>query len=118
MFLPAALAEPVWRTLRDSIRQRKGDGGRVRPEVEQALDVLRSAALAHLSARGHDPGTPADIGSESPQRPLLTTAELAARLQVTERHARRIAAAEQVQPVARNLWDRADVAALAARRGV
>jgi len=116
VFLPGHLAEPIWRTLRDDIRRRERDGGRVRPEVGQALEVLRAAAMAHLSTRGHEPGTFADITPQSPQRPLLTTAELAARLRVTERHARRIAAVEQVQPVARNLWGREDVAALAERR--
>lgn len=118
VFLPGHLAEPVWRTLREDIQRRQRDGGRTRPEVAQALDVLRMAAYAHLSANGPDLRTPADIPPESTADRLMTTADLATRLRVTERHARRIAHAEGVKPVARNLWDREDVAALAARRGV
>ncbi|MET7705448.1 hypothetical protein [Micromonospora sp. NPDC005413] len=117
VFLPGHLAEPIWRTLREDIARRQRDGGRVRPEVTQALEVLRAAAMAHLSAHGHDARTFTDARPQLPPTPLVTTADMATRLKVTERHARRIAHAEGVKPVARNLWDREDVAALVARRG-
>lgn len=118
VFLPGHLAEPIWRTLREDINRRQRDGGTVRPEIAQALDVLRLAALNHLSANGPHPRTSADIPPQSTTDRLMTTADLATRLRVTERHARRIAHAEGIKPVTRNLWDREDVAALAARRGV
>lgn len=116
VFLPGHLAEPVWRVLRDDILRRQRDGGRVRPEVAQALNVLRAAALAHLSANGPDLRTSADIAAESTPSPVITTAELATLLRVSTRHARRIARSEGVAPVARNLWAREDAAALVKRR--
>lgn len=116
VFLPGHLAEPIWRTLREDITRRQRDGGRIRPEVAQALEVLRAAAMAYLSADGHDVRTFADIGPESTAAPLMTTADLAARLGVSDRHARRIAHAEGIKPVARNLWHREDAAAMVARR--
>lgn len=117
VFLPAHLAEPVWRVLRNHLVRQQRDGGRVRPEVAHLVELLRAAAYAHLTARGHAPGTFTDMPAASAAKRLLTTSDLAARLGVTERHARRIAQANGVQPITRNCWDRADVAALAARRG-
>lgn len=118
VFLPGYLAMPIWRVMREDILRRERDGGRVRPEVAQALEVLRTAALAYTSARGPDLRTSVDIAAESTPKRLLTTADLAARLRVSERHARRIAKAEGIEPTARNLWAREDVAALAVHRGV
>lgn len=118
VFLPAFLAEPIWRVLLEDIQRRQRDGGQVRPEVAQALEVLRAAALAYMSARGPDLRTFPDMAAESTPKRLLTTADLATRLRVSERHARRIAKAEGIEPAARNLWAREDVAALAVHRGV
>lgn len=117
VFLPAQVCEPIWRVLRAELARHTRDGGRVRPEVAQAVETLRAAAFNHVSTRGQDPRTYADMGASSEPRPLLSTADLASRLGVSERHARRIAHEEGIAPAARNAWHRADVAALAARRG-
>ncbi|MGO1054518.1 hypothetical protein [Crossiella sp. CA198] len=117
VFLPAEVCERLWRILRDHLTARLRDGGQVRPEIADALAVLRAAALAHLSAYGHLTRTSADIGTSSaPAPPLVTTAELAARLGVSERHARRLAHAEGITPAARGSWTAEDAAALAAHR--
>lgn len=117
VFLPGHLAEPLWRVLRTEIGRRRADGGQVRPDMAQALDVLRAAAVAHMSAQGHDSRTLADMGAPCEEKPLVSTSDLATRLGVTERHARRVARTEGVEPAGRNLWHRADVAALETRRG-
>lgn len=118
VFLPAHLAEPLWRVLRTEILRRHADGGRVPADMQQALDVLRAAALAYLNGRGHVPRTSADIVAPSRQPTSITTADLAAKLRVTPRHARRIAHTEGIAPAARNRWAREDVAALIERRGL
>ncbi|MET7752592.1 hypothetical protein [Micromonospora sp. NPDC005367] len=118
-FLPAHVCEPVWRVLRTAIDRQRADGYQIRPEIADALDALRAAAVAHLtdmSAHGRDLRTSEDLDASSPSPALLTTAALAIRLGVTERHARRIATAEGIQPAARNAWHREDVTALVARR--
>lgn len=117
VFLPAAVCDPLWRVLRAELARHRANGGRVRPDVASALDALRAAALAHLSAHGRPARTTADIGASSPhEKPMLTTGEMATLLGCTERHARRLAAAEHIEPAARGLWHRDDVAALAAAR--
>lgn len=116
-FLPGSVCDPIWRVLRAELDRRRADGGRVRPEVAEALNVLRAAALAHLtSATGHAERTREDIGASSPEQALITTDQLAARLGVTPRHARRIAEDEQVRPVARGLWHADDATALEVAR--
>lgn len=118
VFLPAYLAEPIWRVLRDAVSVRLRDGGRVRPELAQAIEVLRAAAMAELvRANGHDPRTSADLDpSSEPSAGSLPTEALATRLGVSVRHARRVARAEGFAPVRRNCWAREDVEALAAQR--
>lgn len=118
VYVPGHLAEPVWRVLLADVHRRRADGVRVRPEVQQLLDALRAAALAHLSAHGHEPRTPVDIEAESsgPTCPVATTEALAVRLGVSKRHARRIARAEGIAPLGRDCWRREDVTALATRR--
>ncbi|TQS09428.1 hypothetical protein FLW53_28485 [Microbispora sp. SCL1-1] len=66
----------------------------------------------HLSANGRPSRTFADIGASS-DRELLTTEQLAVRLGVSERHARRLASLAGIRPAARNAWHRDDVAHLA-----
>lgn len=115
VYLPPEVCHPLWLVLRAELTRRRADGGRVRPEITETLAALRAAGFAHLSAPGPAPGTYADI--EPPSRPdLLTTAQLAQRLDVTERHARRLAALEGIEPAGRNRWHADDVAHLAARR--
>lgn len=111
VFLPAEVCHPLWLVVRAELDRRRRDGGQVRPEIADALTALRSAAIAHLSARGQVPGTFADIAAPS-GRDLVTTTELATRLEVTERHARRIASSAGIAPAARNTWHRDDVAYL------
>ncbi len=89
--LPGAACYPVWLALRADAEKRRRNGGSLRPEVSEALAALRAAAQAHLgSADVRNAGLAADISAES-SRGHLTTGDLAARLQVSERHARRIA---------------------------
>lgn len=117
VFLPAEVCERVWRVLRYHLDERRRGGGQVRPEIVAALDVLRAAALAHVSANGHSPRTCADMGASSPEPDLLvTTAVLADRLGVSPRHARRIAHAEGIAPVGHGIWAQEDAATLVARR--
>lgn len=119
VFVPAHLTEPLWRVLRAWIQQHQRDGGRIRPELLQLVDVLRQAALDHLAdAGGHEPRTPADIGAPSAASAGLPvpTSTLADRLGVTERHARRLARVEGIAPIRRNRWAAEDVAALVTRR--
>ncbi|MBT2207024.1 hypothetical protein [Actinomadura sp. NEAU-AAG7] len=116
-FLPGSVCEPLWRVLRAELARHRADGGRVRPDVAAALDTLRAAAMAHLSASGHAARTLADIGASSPRdKALLTTGEMATALGVCDRHARRLAATERIAPAARGLWRADDVAALVAAR--
>ncbi|WP_327008546.1 hypothetical protein OHA72_15595 [Dactylosporangium sp. NBC_01737] len=118
VFIPGHLCEPVWRALCAELARHRATGARVRPETAAVVDALRQAAADHLaamSAHGHEPRTSVDLDASSPQRALLTTGHLAARLGISERHARRLAAAAGIQPATRNAWHPADVAALAAR---
>lgn len=117
VWLAAHLAEPIWRALRAEIERRRADGGRVRPEVAEALDVLRAAAFSHLTdANGPISRTSADIAACSAASAVVPTEAAADRLGVTERHFRRLAAAEGIASLGRNRWARTDVEALAARR--
>lgn len=115
VYLPPDACYPLWNLLRKELARHRGDGGRVRPEIADALIALRSAALAHVSADGPDQRTLTDIDAESARGPI-TTADLAGRLGVTDRHARRLAEAEGITPLARGLWRREDADHLAATR--
>jgi hypothetical protein len=108
VYLPATVCLPLWRVMQRHFAQHRAEGGRVRPEIADALAKLRAAGLADLSANGPDLRTLADIDAESDRDAPVTTADLAGRLRVTERHARRIAAAEGITPLARGLWRRDD----------
>lgn len=115
VFLPGGVCHPLWLALRAQIDRQRADGGQVRPEIAAALDALRAAGLAYLSANGRPSRTFADIGASS-DRELLTTEQLAVRLGVSERHARRLASLAGIRPAARNAWHRDDVAHLAILR--
>ncbi|MFD3503728.1 hypothetical protein [Streptomyces sp. NPDC058678] len=103
VFLPADVCHPLWLVLRKHVAHRQADGVRVRPEVAAAMDALRLAALTHMSAPGHPGRTFTDIRPQS-ERDLISTEQLAVRLGVTERHARRLAEQAGVTPAARNAW--------------
>lgn len=109
VFLPAAVCYPLWNVLRQHLAPRLREGGHLRPGVAEAVEALRAAALADVSANGPDLRTLTDISAESARGPV-TTAALAGRLGVTDRHVRRLAAAEGITPLARGVW-RADDAA-------
>ncbi|MBD2897254.1 hypothetical protein amrb99_62130 [Actinomadura sp. RB99] len=121
-WLPGAVCGPFWRVLRDYLARHRADGGQVPPNVAAALDALRAAHLAHLvettanePARTDGPNIGASSAADSGP---VRTGDLAARLGVTEQHARRLARRAGVTPVSRGLWAAQDAAALvAARRG-
>ncbi|MBO2456554.1 hypothetical protein [Actinomadura violacea] len=121
-YLPAAVCGPFWRVLRAYLARHRADGGQVAPDVAAALDVLRAAHLAHLvettanePVRADGPNIGASSATDSGP---VRTGDLAARLGVTEQHARRLARRAGVTPVSRGLWAAQDAAALvAARRG-
>lgn len=116
-FVDGAACAVIWPILRAHIDTRTREGGQVRPEAAEALSALRQAALEHyMSANGHSERTSADIPPSWEMGPTMTTAQLADRLGVGDRQARRIAAAEGVQPVARGTWATEDIAALTASR--
>ena len=120
--IPASLVGVLWRFLREHLSRRRRNGGVVHPGERALADALRAAYLAQLHSCGHPlPGFP-DMASSSDYRArtgpeLIRTDDLAARMGVSPRHARRMArAAGLVQP--RRGWWRADDAAhlIAARR--
>lgn len=115
VYLPPAACYPLWNLLRQELARHRANGGRVRPEIADALTALRAAALAHVSANGPDVRTFTDIDAESSRGPI-TTADLAGRLGVTDRHVRRLAEAEGIEPLARGLWRREDADHLTATR--
>lgn len=121
VFLPGEVCAPLWRILRVELDRHIRQGGRVRPEIGAARDVLRAGALAYLSANGHADTQVADIPAPSEDQAtrtgdLVSTAELAARMGVSERHARRLAALHGVAPAARGVWTQDDAAELVASR--
>jgi hypothetical protein len=126
VFINGAMADPVWRVLSEDLRRRMRDGGQVRPEYAEVIETLRLAAASYLAGVNVRPGGPisgglADIepGLQRDHRTAaaeLSTDELAARLHVTERHARRLAAEHGIEPVGRNRWAALDVAALVESR--
>lgn len=120
VYLAPAVCYPIWQMLqRQADTMFKRDGARPTPEVREAMQALRSAAQAHMSANGHPERTSADLSVASiPERQVLTTEEFAGLLKVTERHALRVADQHQITSVARGLWNRQDVNyILAIRRG-
>lgn len=113
--VPPALAGVLWRLTREHLDRRRRNGGVVRPDEQALADVLRAAYLAQLHSSGHPiPGFP-DMAPSSDHRArtgpeLIRTDDLAARMGITPRHARRLARARGlVQP--RRGWWRADDAA-------
>ena len=113
--IPPTLVGVLWRFLREHLDRRRRNGGVVRPDERALADTLRSAYLRQLHSSGHPlPGFP-DMASSSMQArtgrgELLRTAELAAALKVSDRHARRLARAAGLQQARRGWW-RADDAA-------
>jgi hypothetical protein len=117
VWLAPNLADPVWRALRAAVERGQEDGGRVRPEIAHALDVLRAAAFSHLTAAsGPISRTSADLDPPSEASAVVPTEAAADRLNVSTRHFRRLAAAEGISPLGRNRWARADVEVLVVRR--
>ncbi|MFD1659999.1 hypothetical protein ACFSL4_17800 [Streptomyces caeni] len=99
--MPAAVAFPLWQALRAEAQRARRNGHDVRPDVLAAIEQLRAAALAHMSASPHGNRT---LPHDRPSDRLVTTGELAGRLGVTGRHVLRLAAAEGVTRVAWGLW--------------
>lgn len=103
VFLPAEVCHPLWLAVRAQLARHRADGGQIPPNIADALDALRAAALDHLSMNGPTERTQADIEPRS-TRELVTTEALANRLGVTGRHVRRLAAQHGVTAAARGLW--------------
>lgn len=101
--LPASACRVLWPVLQAHYRQHVAAGGEVYPVVLDALAAMRDAAQDHMSARGHDSRTFADLAGGS-KGELICTEQLAVRLGVTPRHARRLAARAGVTPATRNAW--------------
>ncbi|MBB0243883.1 hypothetical protein FNQ90_07120 [Streptomyces alkaliphilus] len=102
--LPASVAYPLWVILRRELARHRDGGGRLRPDMADALDALRAAAHHHaMTANGHPARTP-DPDPAPSRHELLTTDQLAELLGVTARHARRLAAASGIEPAARGAW--------------
>lgn len=122
VFLPGEVCEQLWRFLHRELQRHRSDGGRVRPELVEAVEVLRKAAQAHLlaasvSANGLENGHQTDLRAWWDQEPgTVTTEQAATRLGITSRHLRRIANTEGVHPVAHNTWNREDIESLANTR--
>lgn len=114
-FIAGPACGPLWRFLQRAVAERQRDGARVRPELHEALDALRLAALEHTTATGHAGRTLPDIEASS-LSVVVSTSTLADLLLVGERQARRLAAAEGITPLARGVWRREDATALAATR--
>jgi hypothetical protein len=110
VYVPAAVAYPLWLALRAEAKRARANGRHLRPEVVQAIEELRAAAHGHMSASPHHKRTlPQDRASDR----LVTTEELSRRLGVTGRHVRRLAAAEGITRVAWGLWAPEDAEHLA-----
>jgi hypothetical protein len=119
VFIPASACGPLWRTLLAEKRRREREtGASLRPDLVAVMEALRQAAADHeavsMSACGPIPRTSADTAATSVSPgPLgagqLTTQQLALALQVTPRHARRMARAAGIDPVARDSWRASDL---------
>lgn len=111
--------EDIWRVYQRELEKRRLNGVEVRANAQEASDSLRSAWQAHMSVNGPIVSvrrSPTDIAAGSDQVVLLSTDELAARLHVGERQARRLAQKAGVKPAAKNVWRATDVVRLEALR--
>lgn len=118
VMVPPSLVGPLWRLTREHLDRRRRNGGVVHPDERALCDTLRAAYLRQLQASGRPmPGSP-DMASSSEHRArtgrggLVRTAELAAVLKVSDRHARRLARAAGLQQARRGWWRAADAARL------
>lgn len=128
VFVDGRVCVWLWHILRQHAvdQHHRNGGGGIRPEVVQAIEDMRLAALEYstrqqaVSALGQVPRTSGDM--ESPcaraEQDDLTANELANLLHVTARHARRLAADAGIEPRATRpcRWSRADVAVLLEHR--
>lgn len=114
-YLPPDACHLLWPFIRRELDRHRADGGQVRPALVDAVNAIRGGAMFHMSATGPEQRTFADINAESDRGPI-TTADLAGRLGVTDRHVRRLAAAEGIEPLARGLWRREDADHIARTR--
>ena len=106
--LPASACRVLWPVLQAHYRQHVAAGGEVYPLVLDALTAMRDATQDHMSAHGHDSRTFADLTAGSKSE-LICTEQLAVRLGVTPRHARRLAARAGITPATRNAWSPDDI---------
>jgi len=120
--IEGAACEPIWRIVRAEMARRQRDGGQVRPAVQRAVEALRQGAQDHLTlvsmfAHEHAAGPVTNMPPESETGQVVSTQELADRLDVTPTHARRLAVAAGIEPVTRNAWRPTDVDELVTQRG-
>ncbi len=112
----------LWDLVRRDLGQRKLDGRAVPRHIVAVAEMLRDVTAAQtrdeareMSARGHLSRTSADMATGLISE-LLSTREMAERLRVGDRQARRLAAEAGIEPAARNAWRARDIEALIVER--
>lgn len=115
--IDGASCEALWRFLRPAVTEHERAGAQLRPEMREAVEAIRLAAMDHLamSAAGHVRGHRARLEPLS-DTSVVTTAEFAQIVGVVPRQVLRLAASNGLAPLARNAWRRTDALSLATDR--
>ncbi|MCU1669505.1 MAG: hypothetical protein JWP40_2432 [Blastococcus sp.] len=126
VFIDGRVCSWLWPALRQlTVDTQRRNGAGIRPEVTQAIEDMRAAALAYstrqaMSVSGHVSRTSADMAATCARADEddYTANELADALHCSPRHARRLATASGIEPraVRPYRWRRADVAVLLEHR--
>jgi hypothetical protein len=119
VFIDGSLCVPLWRHLQTDLTKLQRDGGRVRPEIVECIEVLRAASINHLQA---NPIGPSDTTSSDivtllkSEEETISTRDLADTLKVSPRHTLRLIEEVGINPVCPRpyRWATTDVALLIA----
>ena len=113
VFLDAAVCSFYFRLGLNELNKQRLDGGRATSPLRQAQDALRAAAqeqsMSAMSANGPVSSRSADMDSESIPGGFISTEAMAERLNVTPRHALRLATQAGIDRAARDAWPTTDV---------